>query len=185
MLSALSGGSSVLIPRGFDFSVAGRFGAFPPPGSAGPPVYGFEPGSPEYLTYLTAYYARLGHPFYGLSNDFASVLSLFVLPLLAWGVVRRKAVYVLLFGCHGQRPRSYPFRGRPRGHLPRLARVSCGPATPHSPLATWLGPGALLDHGTGYLYHEADSSVQAYLADRFLGTTIGLRGHIHGPLCDA
>lgn len=49
------------------------------------------PGSPEATTYVFAYYSRLSHPYWGLSNNLASVLAFF--PILLLGVaadVRRR-----------------------------------------------------------------------------------------------
>jgi O-antigen ligase len=56
----------------------------------------FVVGSPSYLNYLVSFYARLSHPFIGLSNDFASALNCFVLALFAWGFIDSQRSYQLL-----------------------------------------------------------------------------------------
>ncbi len=56
-------------------------------------VPGFQPqippemvlGSPEHAAFILSFYARLSHPFMGLSNSYATVLSFFVMPFFAWG----------------------------------------------------------------------------------------------------
>ena len=40
-----------------------------------PPTYGLQEGTRDYYTFLAAYYARLGHPFYGLSCDVSCLNS--------------------------------------------------------------------------------------------------------------
>lgn len=47
------------------------------------------------IVYITTYYARLSHPFFGLSNNFAAVLSLFLLPIYAFYISERKSVYLI------------------------------------------------------------------------------------------
>ena len=67
-------------------------------------VPGFDPvippdilvGSPDYINYLASFYARLSHPFIGLSNDFASALNCYVLVLFAWGFAENRRAYQLL-----------------------------------------------------------------------------------------
>jgi len=143
-----------------------------------PPTYGLEEGTREYYTFLTAYYARLGNPFYGLSNDFASVLSLFVLPLLAWGVSSRKALYLIVSAA--------AFAGlvltQSRGVIAatllggllflvvqrrRLRRMLP---------AVVIGSAMML--GFGYFYYRLNEAVQVYLGDRLQITTIEARREI-------
>ncbi len=144
----------------------------------GPPTGDLVLGSPDHVAFLAAYYARLGNPFYGLSNDFASVLALYVLPLLAWGVVRRKPAYSLLAGV--------AFAGivltLSRGVI--AATVAGGILfliAERQRLTRWL-PGIALGFAVvitvGYLYYQLNQAVQTYLLDRFRITTIHARQEI-------
>jgi O-antigen ligase len=132
-------------------------------------------GGPEHIAYLTTYYARLSNPFYGLSNDYASVLALYVLPLLAWGVVSRKTSYSLLAGT--------AFAGvaltLSRGVV--IATVAGGIlflSAERRRVTRWI-PGIVLGGGlvaaTGYLYYRLNEAVQTHLLDRLTATTIQVR----------
>jgi O-antigen ligase len=135
-------------------------------------------GGPEHVAYLTTYYARLGNPFYGLSNDFASVLALYVFPLLAWGVVRRRLRYSLLAGVL--------FAGvaltLSRGVV--IATVVGGILflmVERQRMTRWLpgiGLGAALVLTIGYIYYQLNQAVQTHLLDRLTITTIQVRREI-------
>ena len=49
--------------------------------------------TPIYLNYMTSYYARLSHPFLGLSNNFATVLAFFPFIFFNWGNLMKKRFY--------------------------------------------------------------------------------------------
>jgi len=135
-------------------------------------------GGPEHWAYLTTYYARLSNPFYGLSNDFASVLSLYVLPLLAWGVVRSKLRYSLLAGI--------VFAGvaltLSRGVV--IATVAGGVlflVAERQRLTRWLpgiSVGSALVLTVAYFYYQLNEAVQTHLVDRLSITTIQVRREI-------
>jgi len=143
-----------------------------------PPSYGLQQGTRDYYTFLAAYYARLGHPFYGLSNDFASVLSLFVLPLLAWGVVKRSPRYLFLSAVTFSAEVLTQSRGV-------LAATLLGGlvflAAQGRRLLRWL-PAVTVGLATvlvvGYFYYRVNETVQVYLGDRLQITTIEARKQI-------
>ena len=62
----------------------------------------FQPQYPDLgedlLNFTTSYYSRLSHPFIGLSNNFATVLSFFFLPIFFWARIKKSiAIYILSF----------------------------------------------------------------------------------------
>ncbi len=132
-------------------------------------------GGPEHLAYLTTYYGRLSNPFYGLSNDLASVLTLYVCPFLAWAVIRGRVRYLLFSGA--------AFAGvlftLSRGVA--LATIVTGLMfllAQQEKLRRWL-PGIILGLSllltVGYFYYQLNEAVQAYLIDRLAVTTIAVR----------
>jgi O-antigen ligase len=144
----------------------------------GPPTYGLQEGSPDHVAYLAAYYSRLGHPFYGLHNDFASVLSLFTFPFLAWAVVRRSGAYFVLSVC----TLAAVVLTQSRGVI--AATVLGGVvflAAERRRLLRWL-PGVAFGSAVvlsiGYFYYQINETVQTYLADRLQFTTIQVRRDI-------
>ncbi len=168
-LFARAGGLVVLLLLGSLLSILQipGFGPETPPNVA--------PGGPEHIAYLTTYYARLSNPFYGLSNDYASVLALYVLPLFAWGVVSRKTGYSLLAGT--------AFAGvaltLSRGVV--IATVAGGIlflAAERRRVTRWI-PGIVLGGGLvatmGYVYYRLNEAVQTHLLDRLTATTIQVR----------
>jgi O-antigen ligase len=132
-------------------------------------------GSPEHIDLITTYYARLSNPFYGLSNDFASVLALYVFPLLAWGVVTKQLRFSFLA--------ALVFTGImltfSRGVA--LATIIGGvflTVSQRRESARWipgLALGVILLAAVGYGYYALNPAVQTYLIDRLSGATIEAR----------
>lgn len=65
------------------------------PGFA-PYTYGLTPGTPEYTAFKASYHSRLSHPFWGRSNDLASVLAFFPLIFITYGFEARRSAYLPL-----------------------------------------------------------------------------------------
>jgi len=52
-----------------------------------------HPGTPEYLSYVTSYSARLSHPYIGLSNNFSTVLAFFPIIFLSYSMAYNNKWY--------------------------------------------------------------------------------------------
>ena len=142
-------------------------------------VHGFQPatndlveGSPEYLAFLAAYYARLGNPFYGLSNDFATVLALFIFPFLAWSGITKRPPYMVLSALSF----AAVVLTQSRGAL--VATIVGGVVflwTQRRRFTRWLPSfilGMVVTTSAGYIYYKLSEPVQTYLADRLAMTNI-------------
>lgn len=56
----------------------------------------YEIGSVEYNSFIASYYTRLSSPFFGLSNNLATILAYFLFPFLTWYIISGKRSYLLL-----------------------------------------------------------------------------------------
>jgi len=60
------------------------------------PYIPYEIGSIKYNVFIASYYTRLSSPFFGLSNNLATVLAYFFFPIWTWWIISGKRSYLLL-----------------------------------------------------------------------------------------
>jgi|LGOV01.1.fsa_nt_gb hypothetical protein len=130
--------------------------------------------SPEYLAFMASYHARLSHPFIGLSNNFATVISFFIFVFFAFWQISEKKFYfwmavftIFAFFCTLS-----------RGALLALFVVGC---------LYFFRPNRLIKfapHIMGvicvigimfYAYYSINPETNLYLADRLLMQTVDVR----------
>lgn len=140
-----------------------------------PEVYGADPTSAEYLDYLASYYSRLSHPFYGLSNDYASVLALFVFPLLTWGFIQRRAAYLVIAGITAAAVAMTLSRGVLAALVAGWLILLIGERRRVLAWTPGLVMGAALAGLVIGIYLQVNQAVLTYLPSRFSAVNIGYR----------